>query len=182
MRWDSSGTATELGQLSANAEASVVWSAATLNDGGTTVGWALKLRDNGSSLGRRAVRWDAPGTAATELENLGTSFDMTDSEALAVNAAGTVVGFANTYDATDTFLAEHGVYWGGDTLAIDLNTLLDSSSGWVLNRALAISDTGWIVGNGTDGTRSAEGERRRFSSWRGARESANTVRTGVFDG
>lgn len=162
VRWDPSGTATELGQLAVNADASVVWSPAALNDVGTAVGWARKARDDGVLVGTRAVRWDASGPEAIELGNLGTSFGITYSEALAVNATGTAVGFADTYSATDAFLGEHAVYWGDDTIAIDLNTLIDRSSGWVLSRALEISDTGWIVGFGAFDADGAGGQAAYF--------------------
>ena len=32
---------------------------------------------------------------------------------------------------------------------MDLNTLIDPASGWTLNRATRINDTGWIGGSGT---------------------------------
>ena len=149
VRWDSSGAATELEQLPVHAGASVTWSPAALNDAGTVVGWAHRVGGDGFLDGTRAVRWDGTGTAATELGTLGTdSFGRTFSEALAVNDAGTAVGFAESFSSTGTFVGEHAVYWGDDALAIDLNTLIDPTDGWVLNRALAISDTGWIAGNG----------------------------------
>ena len=162
VRWDPSGTATELGQLAVNADASVTWSPAALNDAGTAVGWVKKVRDDGILAGTRAVRWEASGAEAIELGNLGTSFGITYSEAMAINAAGTAVGFAGRYSATDAFLGERAVYWGDDTIAIDLNTLIDPSSGWVLNRALEISDTGWIVGFGTFDADGAGGQGAYF--------------------
>ena len=41
-----------------------------VNSSGTAVGYSQKYV-SGSNLGRRAVRWDGSGTAATELDNLG---------------------------------------------------------------------------------------------------------------
>jgi probable HAF family extracellular repeat protein len=60
---------------------------------------------------------------------------------LAINNAGQIVGYGGTgYGAS--------LYSGGT--AVDLNTLIDPSSGWKLEKATAISDVGQIVGAGTD--------------------------------
>jgi hypothetical protein len=148
VRWDAFGTPTELGSIGSNIPQ--IWdSPAALNDAGTAVGWTFII--DPTYRGTRAVRWDASGTAATELGNLGTAaFGGTESEAVAVNASGTAVGWAAAnWDATGSRYEEHAVYWGADNLAIDLNTLIDPGSGWLrLERALEISDTGWIVGTG----------------------------------
>jgi hypothetical protein len=44
----------------------------------------------------------------------------------------------------------HGsaVLWKSDGVAIDLNTLIDPGSGWILNFAYGISDTNWVSGVG----------------------------------
>jgi hypothetical protein len=49
-------------------------------------------------------------------------------------------------DQSDDFSA--AVYWGADGAAIDLNTLIDPNSGWLLGAAYDISDSGWIAGTG----------------------------------
>ena len=73
VRWDASGTAaTELGNLGTDANGVTQSVAVAINDAGTAVGYADKYDDSGVCLGDRAVRWDASGTAATELGNLGT--------------------------------------------------------------------------------------------------------------
>jgi hypothetical protein len=164
VRWDASGTPTELGSIGANIP-QISDSPAALNDAGTVVGWALISYP--SPRGTRAVRWDAAGTAATELRDLGTVLDYTLSEAVAVNAAGTAVGWAAAnWNDTGTRYEEHAVYWGADDIAIDLNTLIDPESGWLLlERALDISDTGWIVGTGlfdADGAGGQHAYRRHF--------------------
>jgi hypothetical protein len=56
----------------------------------------------------------------------------------AINSAGTAVGYAGA----------SAVYWGADAVPVDLNTLIDPASGWRLEYALDISDTGWIAGIG----------------------------------
>ncbi|KKL84510.1 hypothetical protein LCGC14_1964030, partial [marine sediment metagenome] len=66
----------------------------------------------------------------------------------AINTSGTAVGFAYKYDGAGTFLGDRAVYWGADGVAVDLNTLIDPASGWVLEQAYAISDTDWISGVG----------------------------------
>lgn len=67
-----------------------------------------------------------------------------------INNSGQVVGICYNTDgaAPRAFLYSNGTM-------TDLNTLIDSpsgSSGWTLNRALAINDAGWIVANGTNAT------------------------------
>jgi hypothetical protein len=66
------------------------------------------------------------------------------------------VGYADKYDTTGNLLGSRAVMWGPDGLAIDLNTLIDPSSGWLdLALAFGISDDNWITGLGRfdpDGT------------------------------
>jgi probable HAF family extracellular repeat protein len=68
----------------------------------------------------------------------------TRSQGEGINGAGQVVGYYVTalgpyhaflYDAT------HGI--------VDLNSLIDPASGWVLGDAMGINDTGQITGMGT---------------------------------
>jgi hypothetical protein len=150
VRWDASGTAaTELGNLGTSASGVTYTDARAMNAAGMAVGEAYKF-DAGLDKGYRAVRWDASGTAATELGNLGTSASgYSDAAAYAVNASDTAVGYAWKYDALGTLLGERAVYWGLDGAAVDLNTLIDPASGWTLTEARAISDTGWIGGIGS---------------------------------
>jgi hypothetical protein len=151
VRWDASGTgATELGNLGTNTSGLAFSSAYAVNAAGTAVGYATIYNGTGVDKGYRALRWDASGTAATELGNLGTSVSgFTSSFAYAVNTAGTAVGSAVDYDSAGTFLGEKAVYWLFDGLAIDLNTFIAPNSGWILNEAMAISDTNWVSGVGT---------------------------------
>jgi hypothetical protein len=96
------------------------------------------------------VRWDASGTAVTELENLGTNSNgSATGRAVAINAAGIAVGYAEAWAPGDNFLGKRAVAWGLDGFAIDLNTLLDPGSAWVLTEASGISDTNWVSGLGT---------------------------------
>ena len=146
--WEGSGTAaTELGSLGTNASGFSDANALAINAGGTAVGNAQKFV-GGDSLGYRAVRWDSSGTAATELGNLGTDASgYTFCEAGAINAAGTAVGWAYKY-VGGVAQGRHAVYWGLNGVAVDLNDLIDPASGWVFCGTEAISDTGWITGDG----------------------------------
>jgi hypothetical protein len=150
VRWDAGGTAaTELANLGTDASSFTQAGANAVNDVGTLVGWAVKYV-GGVGKGPRAVRWDAGGTAATELGTLGTnSAGSTNARALDINAAGGIVGFAIAPTPSGGFGDDHAVYWGLDGVALDLNTLIDPASGWVLNHAESITDTGLICGYGT---------------------------------
>jgi probable HAF family extracellular repeat protein len=61
-----------------------------------------------------------------------------------INARGAVVGNA----ATDGFAARHAYIWDSNRGMRDLNDLVDAPNGFILDRALKISDTGIIVGDG----------------------------------
>jgi hypothetical protein len=151
VRWDMPGNiATELGNLGVNSLGFTSTYAYAINDAGTAVGYATKYRLGGAHLGERAVRWDASGSAATELGNLGTdSSGFTSSTAYAINRAGAAVGYASKYTGGGTLVGQRAVLWNLDSLAIDLNTLIDPASGWTLTRAYGISDSNWVSGTGS---------------------------------
>jgi hypothetical protein len=84
-----------------------------------------------------------------ELGNLGTdSSGKTYADAAAIDASGEIVGWAEKYDANGNYLGSRAVYWGLDGNAVDLNGLIDPTSGWTLAEAWSISDTSWIAGDG----------------------------------
>jgi hypothetical protein len=229
VRWNASGTTpTQLGHLGTNADGYTSAAATAINDAGTAIGYCMKFTSSGTSLGRYAVRWNASGTAATELGHVGTVppydsfYSYGPTAALGINNAGTVVGYCEElvegqtdvrpvrWDASSTVptvlsppgwphrindagvavgegptrwdasgaasplesqgnfsgiakdINEAGVavgvwevgsrfnavYWNPDGTGVDLNSLIDPASGWTLNSAEDISDTGWIFGIG----------------------------------
>ncbi len=150
VRWAATGTAaTELGHLGTNSTGNTNSVAYTINEAGTAVGFATKWSGD-TNIGNRAVRWDATGTAATELGNLGTSpTGVTGTFVVAINNPGVSVGSANKY-AAGTLIGERAAVWGADGVAIDLNTLLTpaDATAWTLLRARSLSDTWWATGIG----------------------------------
>lgn len=106
-----------------------------INDGGVVVGWS---QDTSTSPAKMlATRW-VDDTTPQGLGTLGGAM----SEAMAVNTAGDIVGMSTT--ATNEM---HAFLWQNGTMT-DLNDLLPSGSGWVLNWAYALNNTGVIVGDG----------------------------------
>jgi probable HAF family extracellular repeat protein len=107
-------------------------SAAGINDAGIVVGSS----QNGSGV-TLATRWENDTTP----QSLGT-FGGLMSQANAINTKGEIAGWAMT--ATSEM---HAFLWQNGTLT-DLNDLLPAGSGWVLNIAYALNNTGVIVGDG----------------------------------
>jgi probable HAF family extracellular repeat protein len=71
-----------------------------------------------------------------------------DSEALSINNNGQIVGYC-IIDASEARATLFDISGEGNN--IDLNTLIDPASGWILNYAYSINDNGMIVGNGSRG-------------------------------
>lgn len=146
VRWTPSGTVTELGNLGTDSDAFTTSWAYALNGAGTAAGFAQKY-SAGANLGQRAVRWDASGTAATELGVLGSDGNAaTRSEAYDVNGTGTAVGYAEKF----TGGVDHGtraVRWAGSgTAATELGNLGIDSGGNTQSFAYAINTAGTTVG------------------------------------
>jgi hypothetical protein len=144
VRWDASGTAaTELGYLGLSTSNSTAALALAVNDAGTAVGRSKKY-DVGVDKGYRAVRWDAAGTIATELGNLGTINGSTNAEAYAVNASGTAVGSAKLY-VSNADKGIRAVRWDASGVPTELPNLgLTTSASKAY--AFAINDDGIAVG------------------------------------
>jgi hypothetical protein len=149
VRWDATGiAATELGNLGTAPDGSTVSEAYAISAAGTAVGYARKYDASGANKGERAVRWDAGGTTATELENLGTDRNgLTMSRAYGVNAAGTAVGYAQKYGNSGfSSLGEVAVRWGPSGSATELGGLGTDFTGAQFSRALAVNSAGTAVG------------------------------------
>jgi probable HAF family extracellular repeat protein len=87
-----------------------------------------------------------------KLTFIGTFPGGINSFAEAINDAGQVVGFATLGNG-----AQHGFLYEDGQL-IDLNSLIDPASGWVLEGASGINDAGQIVGYGLN----ADGETHAY--------------------
>jgi hypothetical protein len=145
VRWDASGTATNIGSLGGSQTRAIA-----INDTGTAAGFAQK-----GSKGYRAVRWGASSINPTELGNLGTTSGTTGTTfafAYAINAAGTVVGYANKYVSSfpaNILKGTRAVRWdGSSTTAIELANLGTTSGGTGTTdaRAYAVNDANTAVG------------------------------------
>jgi probable HAF family extracellular repeat protein len=127
----SSGTMTDLGTLPGYS-----WSVANgINASGQVVGYV----DTGS--GDQHAFFYSGGT----MSNLGVLPGGSYSLATGINSTGQIVGYGSASDGyEDAFLFDNGTM-------TDLNSLIDPSSGWRLERATAINDSGQVVGYGGDG-------------------------------
>ena len=135
-----------------------LWGDGAIEDLGTlggTASEALGINISGRVVGQAQIatgEWHAflwiddndngqsdPG----EMQDLGTLGVVPHSRALSINASAQVVGY--TYSAPEdqqqAFLWENGVIH-------ELDSLIPSGSGWVLNYAAEINDLGQIVGYG----------------------------------
>lgn len=146
IRWDATGAATELDNLGTHGSGFTASYATAINSAGTVTGDAHKWSRN-TSLGYRAVRWDASGTDATELGNLGTnSSGVTNNRAYAINSPGAVAGYANKYSG-GTALGDRAVRWDASgTAATELGHLGTRSTGITFSYAHDINDAGVAVG------------------------------------
>ncbi len=109
-----------------------------LNDSGVIVG-ASTLADG------TVHAFLLAGTIMTDLGTLSSNPTGT-SRAAGINSSKDVVGNADVNGS-----GTHAVIWKGGGGIVDLNTLIDTSSGWVLTIANAINDSGQIVGQGVIG-------------------------------
>jgi hypothetical protein len=143
VRWETSGAATELGNIGTNASGYTESQAYAINPTGTMVGYAHKYDANDNLAGLRAVRWNASG-AATELGHLGTdSSGTTQAVAVAVNASGTAVG--NAWEIIENSVDLRAVRWNAtDTAATALDDL--DVIHLMGSQAYAINDAGTAVG------------------------------------
>ncbi len=146
VRWDSSGTAVELDVLGTGSNGGTSAEAYAINDTGMAVGWVEKYV-SGQPRGKRAVRWNASGTTATELGTLGTDVFGNDyAQAFAVNAAGDTVGWSTKPNGQ----SNPGVYavrWDANrTPAEAMEHLAASQSNGMKAEAYAVNNSNYAVG------------------------------------
>jgi probable HAF family extracellular repeat protein len=97
----------------------------------------------GSSCGgscTHAVLWSA---AKGSIQDLGVLPGASFSSAYAINNQGMVVGSSGYIDSAD-----HAFVWTSSGGMQDLNDLIPQSTGWILEFAFAINDSGQIAGFG----------------------------------
>lgn len=121
-----------------------------VGDGVAVTTVSVHNQDNTQILGYEVMRWRASPVAAEILGNLGASNTSPTSmtiRALDMNDAGEVVGYATKYqDQAD--LGKVAVRWAASgTSAIELEALGASATGQVDGAAVAINNSGVIVGN-----------------------------------
>jgi hypothetical protein len=120
----------DLGTL--GGDCSAVWS---INDSGQMTGWALDSADH-----YHACLFDPTGGGANiDLGTLGGD----NSEAYFINDNDQVAGYA-----LDGSGQRRACLFNGGGSNIDLNTLIDPSSGWTLTHAFCTNNDGLIVGTG----------------------------------
>ncbi len=149
VRWDASGVPTELDNLGLSSSGYTQASANAINDAGIAVGRMTTLHSSGAYLdGYAAVRWDATGTGATRLGDLGKSTsDVGYSVANDINNAGTAVGNSIKFDSAGNYLGDRAVRWNaGETTAIELSNLGTDPTGTAGSLANSINDAGTAVG------------------------------------
>jgi probable HAF family extracellular repeat protein len=110
-------------------------SAFGINDRGEITGYA----DCGSSC-VHAVLW-VPGGG---IQDLGSIVNSNSSNGNSINNAGQVVGYAVLSGAV-----YHAFVWSQAAGMQDLNNLIPANSGWTLEFAFAINDSGQITGRGS---------------------------------
>jgi hypothetical protein len=143
VRWDSTGAATELQDLSGF----VGSMASALNDAGIVVGTA-NATPGTAAIGTRPVRWDLAGVA-TPLGILGTdSNNFTIGSAYAINNVQTSVGFVTKYES-GVSKGYRAIRWDSSGAATELGGLGTDNSGSTTNKntyAVSINTEGTSVG------------------------------------
>jgi probable HAF family extracellular repeat protein len=127
-----------------------LYSAGVISSLGTLGGSSSQangINDSGQIVGYSSTAGDAASDAflysdgvMTDLGSLGGG----SSSAYAINASGEVVGTS----ATPTNAAGDAFLYTTSSGMIDLNSLLPAGSGWDLQVATAINDSGLVVGYG----------------------------------
>lgn len=117
-----------------------------IDDSGNIIGLSVVL--NPSSRFEEATLWEDVTQSGVSLGTLGGN----TSNALGINNSQQIVGSSTISEGS----SEHAFVWEDGALT-DLNSLIDSESGWELTSALEINENGDIIGIGD-----FNGERRGF--------------------
>jgi probable HAF family extracellular repeat protein len=125
----------DLQDLGTLAESTANSGARAINENGQIVGWS-----DAADGFRHAFIGDL-----TNLEDLGSIFDGTWSEAYGVNNSGDVVGSGDNADGQ-----QHGFVGNVGEGLYDLNTLLLGNIVWTITEAKGINDQGQIAATGVD--------------------------------
>lgn len=137
-RTNAAGQPTDLGTLGGSTSR-----AYGMNTAGRTVGWSFFA---GDTVGH-AFRTTATGLVSDPGTDLGALPGFPGSGGLGINSSGVVVGFSGPDVYANDSINSHAFIY--DTQMRDLNQMIPANSGWVLNAANAINDSGWITGFGT---------------------------------
>ena len=131
-------------------------SAGAINGQGWVTGWAENADRSGGAAHAFIWKPSAPNATTGAMADLGTLATnpypgLSQSEGLAINSSGVVVGDSNPAGATSQNQTD-AVIWqpgsGGSYTLSDLNSLIPSGTGWTLTKAEAINDAGLIVAFG----------------------------------
>jgi uncharacterized membrane protein len=147
MRWDASGTPTELAVLGTRAGGDFTWGQAyAINNAGVTVGYTDRWHTPGAEYVDRAARWSVSG-AITELGDLSPGSIRTPrTRAFAVNESGTAVGYAQILIGGGADAGTRAVRWDGSgTVATELGNL-GLSGGRTQSEAHDVNESGAAVG------------------------------------
>ena len=120
-----------------------------INSSGVVVGEVFQFRSPGNS-GAGIVWFDQSHYSIIFPFSNGLE-GLPYCRASSINDAGQIVGTAGAgFNVRHAFIAYANAQLAGNPIApVDLNTLIDTNSGWVLNLAEAINAKGQIVGVGT---------------------------------
>ncbi len=120
-----------------------------VNDQNAVVGQSEARFSNAAATVWRATLFEPLSTNAARPRDLGTLRGDTASDALAINGRRMVVGWSGRGNANDpTPSAERRAFLWQNGAMIDLNTRIPTGSGWHLEVATDITDTGYICGYG----------------------------------
>jgi probable HAF family extracellular repeat protein len=140
------GMMTDLGTLPGGST-----SDGTLNNHGQVVGGSTTNVKNLGPLQTHAFLWQ--NGVMTDLGTLVTSkvphTAQIISQAFGINDSGQVVG-SSTISATEPWGTTHAFLWQNGVMT-DLNSQIPGNSGWTLNNAFRINNSGMIMGDGVQG-------------------------------